>query len=149
MILFDLFTALLVALVAMSFLMLLTGSAREYGPSGTLLFVLLFLFVWAGGVWLAPIGPALGGVYVLGFVLVGLILTLLFAALAPPPRTLPPPDVQLESPEVVEARAQAESTEVAAVGFGLGVLFWVLVALLFFAALFSYYPFAPAPPAGL
>ncbi len=46
-------------------------------------FVVLFLFIWAGGVWIQPFGPALFGVSFIRFLIVGLIATLFILALAP------------------------------------------------------------------
>ncbi|MBN2350975.1 MAG: hypothetical protein JXD23_00290 [Spirochaetales bacterium] len=46
-------------------------------------FVVLFLFIWAGGVWIRPFGPALLGVSFIRFLIVGLVATLFILALAP------------------------------------------------------------------
>lgn len=145
MILFDFIVALVVAILAGSTLVLMGGDGRRYGPGGALLFVLLFLLVWVGGVWLTPVGPAVGGVYVLGFLFVGVFVTLVFAALAPPPpRSRLPIEhpagvVEGQTPAEVEARL-AEQDAADAADVGLGLLFWVLLGLLALAALISYWP---------
>ena len=46
-------------------------------------FVGLFLVTWAGGVWLAPLGPTLYGAPWVGFLIVGLVAALLAAVLTP------------------------------------------------------------------
>ena len=47
------------------------------------LFLILLLPIWAGGVWVGPMGPALFGVYALPFLFVGLGVTLLLVAVTP------------------------------------------------------------------
>jgi hypothetical protein len=49
-------------------------------------FALIFLAAWAGGVWIAPMGPVLFGVYWVPFVVFGLIFALLLAAAMVPAR---------------------------------------------------------------
>ena len=96
------------------------------GPLGGLLFFFLMLFVaiWAGGIWLRPVGPPVGGVSWLGFVAVAVALALILAALTPARR--PPP--------VPPASNEARSAEVAALT--LSIFFWIaMVALLFVIAL--------------
>lgn len=46
--------------------------------------LVLFLFVWAGGVWVTPFGPEAGGIYWLPYVVVGLLAALVLAAATPP-----------------------------------------------------------------
>jgi hypothetical protein len=46
-------------------------------------FIVLFLLIWAGGVWIRPFGPELWGVAFIRFFIVGLIATLFTLALAP------------------------------------------------------------------
>jgi hypothetical protein len=120
---FALFIAILLsAIFAVGF--------RRKGPweSLVLFFLLLFLISWAGGVWLAPMGPPLWGGYWLPFLLVGVIMALLLAALAPPPRE--------SSVELVEEGK--ETAERRAVLTGLGVFFWILVAALVVAIVIRY-----------
>ena len=44
--------------------------------------LILFLATWAGGIWLVPFGPRLWGVAWASFVVVGLVVALLMAALS-------------------------------------------------------------------
>ena len=46
-------------------------------------FFLLFAFIWAGGVWLAPFGPVVGDLYWAPFLVSGILITLLIALLMP------------------------------------------------------------------
>ena len=89
--------------------------AREGAPGYLVVFVLLFLFAWAGSLWLAPFGPAILGVYWLPGLVVTLLIFLLLAALAEhrPPRT------QREARAEIEARQETETA--------LGIFFWVLI----------------------
>lgn len=130
---FDLIWAFLLAWV---FVLLLTGPLGWRHPrkpdspvAETILFLFLifFLAIWAGGVWIAPFGPVIAGRSWLPFVLVGLFLLLLIAAASAPrepPRT------------ATEARLEAE--EAAAVGTALSVFFWILLLGLMAAILVAY-----------
>lgn len=53
-------------------------------------FLLVFLGAWAGGIWIAPVGPRLMGVYWVSFFAVGLIFALLQGALNALPRSSKP-----------------------------------------------------------
>ena len=57
----------------------------EVSPS-RIFFLLLILFfaTWAGGIWLAPVGPRVWGESWLGFLVIALLVGLLMAALARP-----------------------------------------------------------------
>jgi hypothetical protein len=46
-------------------------------------FIVLFFVTWAGGLWLAPIGPLWWGVPWLSFLVVGLVVALLMAGFVP------------------------------------------------------------------
>jgi hypothetical protein len=76
------------------------------GISALFLFMILFLAVWAGGVWITPFGPALWGVYWLPFVVVGILTALLLlAAGAPPPRR---PRTRMDAVQQAEKEWAAE-----------------------------------------
>ena len=85
-------TDLLLALVIATLLVVALGAGLRRQPFGTVLlamFVVLFLATWAGGAWMVPIGPQIGGSSVLSFLIVGLLIALLLTAFIPrqPPRT--------------------------------------------------------------
>ncbi len=113
----DLVLALLIGL-------LLTGiyaiGFRKAGQWASLIafFAIVFLTAWSGGVWLLPRGPAVMGVRLLAFTLVGVIVALIIAALAPPayPR----------SPQAAQRHAAQEKF----VARALNVYFWLLLGIL-------------------
>lgn len=66
------------------------GRRARSGRRIVVFFTLVFLAAWAGGVWIAPVGPRLLGVYWLSFFTVGLIFALLQEGLAALPRRAAP-----------------------------------------------------------
>jgi hypothetical protein len=71
--------------IGLAFTAIFAGIFRRSGPwaSNLVFFAIIFLAAWAGGVWIAPIGPALFGVYWIPYLFFGLIAALLLAAVAP------------------------------------------------------------------
>jgi hypothetical protein len=58
------------------------------------LFFVIFLATYAGGLWIQPVGPALWGVSITAFIVVGSLVALMVAATLPTPRhrtAHPPP----------------------------------------------------------
>lgn len=121
MLILDLVFVLLVSVVLAS---LITGLAGWRHPRlrtgrGTLFFLLFFLIpiVWAGGLWLTPIGPTIYGSYWLPPLLVGLLVTMIVLSIgaAGPP-----------NPEMYQDVGPGEQ---AALGItaALGVFFWLLL----------------------
>lgn len=78
------------------------------------LFVVLFLAIWAGGVWVAPFGPPLFDVHWLPFLLTAVLLATLIAAVVPPSK-------------VTRARIAQSEHEFAE---GLDIFFWILIGAL-------------------
>ena len=78
------------------------------------LFVILFLAIWAGGVWVAPFGPPILDVHWLPFLLTAVLLATLIAAVVPPSK-------------VTRARIAESEHEFAE---GLDIFFWILVGAL-------------------
>ena len=96
----------------------------------------LFLPIWAGGLWLRPIGPRVGGVPILGYALVGLAVSLLLAALLPRPEPEPEPDPdqpRLRREEVLEAQRYEDWGQIA---WFLGIFFAFMIAAIVAGALF-------------
>jgi hypothetical protein len=122
--------ALVIALVLTLILVPLMGWRRPGyeadWSTAVFVFLLLFLFAWAGGVWLTPFGPTLFNVYWLPFVVVALAYALLLLAAAPP--RFPG---KRSRGTVSNASVEAEREEVAATAFGL--FFWVLAVALIIA----------------
>jgi hypothetical protein len=134
MLVWDIVLALIVAVI---FSLLLVAAAGRRGPgpwAGFLFFFLvLFLAVWAAGVWLRPIGPVVYGGYWVGALVVGVLIALLLAAAVPPgPRVTP---VEVETPP---EGAPAETPEEEAVTTALGVFFWILLLGLIAAIVLGY-----------
>ncbi len=111
---------------------------RGPGPAAGLIFfwVLLFLLIWAGAGWIAPVGPVAWGVPWLTLVLLGVVFTLLLAAVLPPK---PPPGPEAGAPGAVES-----SGSVVAAGLAISIFFWVLLGLLVVLIAVS---ISTAPPA--
>jgi len=87
---------------------------RARGPWESLLvfFSIVSLSAWAGGTWISPRGPVLGGVSWIPFLLIGSLTALLLAAT--PKRNTP-----------VEKTAELKREEVI-----LGNMFWILIGVL-------------------
>jgi hypothetical protein len=126
MLIADLLFAFVIAL-------LLTGlfsyGFRKRDPWGnTFVFILLlFLLIWATGVWIPPFGPTIYDVAWIPMIVMGFIFILLFAAAIP------------ESPEMIRRR-QAKPTP--AVGepaiVVLGGFLWLLLIVLLGAVILGY-----------
>jgi hypothetical protein len=127
MLLVDIFFALMLALL---FTAIFGLGFRGYRPGTALLmfFLLLFLLTWTGGVWVAPFGPALWGVPWGGFLIVGLVVAILLAALMPPEPPRP------ARPSEVEAEERGEAAAFAVIN----VFFWLLVVMLLTGLLVHY-----------
>jgi hypothetical protein len=82
-VLIHLLTALVIA--AILGLILVTGLRRTGPWPAALGFLLLItLAAWAGGIWIPPFGPRLWGVALVPFLIAGILVALLLAALTPP-----------------------------------------------------------------
>jgi len=105
---------------------------RGPGPLAGLLFffVLLFFAIWAGGLWMAPLGPPVWGAPWLSFLLVALFLFFLFAALTPAAPRPPRRDIKTGKPIMEEADVLASVV--------MGVFFWLAVIMLIVAIVFGY-----------
>ncbi|MCF8052069.1 MAG: hypothetical protein K9L59_12580 [Desulfobacterales bacterium] len=125
----DLIFALIIAVLMVALFAILF---QIRGPWNSLLwfFVIVLLATWAGGVWLAPMGPPVGEFYWLPFLVVGLVIALLLAAATIP---LPREESTVELVDPKERRAKRW-----AAGTALTIFFWVLILLLL-AAIFMRY----------
>jgi hypothetical protein len=102
--------------------------SREWAwPSVWLLFLIAFLAAWGGGLWIRPIGPPLWGTFWIPFVIAGLLIVLVLAAIAPPRR---PPCTAKEAAEEARATVAAEAT--------LGTFFWLLLIFLIGGVILGY-----------
>lgn len=137
MFLFELLTALVIASVLTSILFGV-GWGRHYreGPGWGLLAwsIIMFLAVWAGGIWMPAFGPRLREVTWLPFVTTGVFIILLLLLATPMPSPWRRPRTRQEAVEQVEMARQKEVVEASIFGCS----FWVLIVLLI-AVLLSRY----------
>ncbi len=142
----DILYALLVAIFLAAVLLGLVGWRRSPSSSGwadaLFLFLVFFLLIWAGGVWLEPFGPVLWGGYWLPFVAVGLIALLLLAAAGTSRRR-----VRRYDDSRIEPARVANEDEGKAVAVAFGAFFWFLLLALVVAIAARYVtgPHVPLP----
>jgi len=98
------------------------GIFRTRGPWSSLVLFLLVVFLasWAGGAWLSPFGPVLWGSSFLPFLLVGLLISLLLAAVAPSEKAE-------STVELVNTRERPRERATALTA--LSVFFWILIGV--------------------
>jgi hypothetical protein len=132
MIVKELLTALLIAsLMVTGFLLLIRSSGTQYGKLW--LFLIVFVATWAGGVWIHPLGPPIGGVYWMTFVLAGIIAVGLIGLFTPNR----PPHGRYETLEKLEQVKKSKELQQVTT-MTLGVLFWVVFSILALAIVFRY-----------
>jgi hypothetical protein len=88
----------------------------------------LFLPTWAGGLWLRPFGPSIGGVTVWPYVLVGAAFALILGALLPRPQPAPergPNEQRLSREEVLSGQRQEDWSRI---GWVFGIFFAFMIA---------------------
>lgn len=108
------------------------GGAYEQGGWGAalVLFAILFLTSWAGGVWLNPVGPRLFGAEWMPFVLMGFVVALLVAAMSPARRPRNRVEAQVQAQEAAAADEVVSTT--------LTAFFWVFAVALIAAITLHY-----------
>ena len=123
----NILLALVVALIFAAILVYGFGR-RAPGPmAGFLFFVaMLFFVVWAGSVWIEPIGPTIGEAPIVTMLLVGLVIAMIIAAVSAP------------TPAEPTAPAEEGVAPRASVGWGCGILFWLTITILMVAAIARY-----------
>ena len=123
----DLLLALVAALIVSS-VFAFGFRRRGLWPRFWLLFLVIFLFTWAGGIWIHPIGPTIKGVFWIPFLIIALLIALFLAAAIPPSYI---PSRTSESRDLKEARRSE-------VNAFLGVFFWILTMILIAAIVVRY-----------
>jgi hypothetical protein len=101
---------------------------HQWGVDLVFFFILLFLFTWAGGIWITPFGPLVWGVPFFSFLLVGLLFALLLAALFPAPNAKR--KAYQSDPEI---RKEAKDAAIAVDAF-----FWILIFALIVSIIVGY-----------
>jgi len=109
-------------LAATAIAILVKGLRYRPGRPVWSLFLLLFFGIWAGGLWMAPVGPTHFGITWLPFVLIGVLLSVLVVALSPQTHRSHQQELELEREVVV----------------GIGLFFWVLIGVLITAIVAAY-----------
>lgn len=126
-------TAFIVALLLSLLLIPVVGRRRPGGDQGwgaaIFFFVLLFLFIWAGGIWVAPaeIGPRMYDIYWVPFFIVGIIVALLIAA------------IPWHYPQTTHVPAEEEVRAESAAATVFGVFFWILAIVLIGVIIAAYW----------
>jgi len=103
-------------------------SRRTAGPFDGMLFLFLviFMFTWGLGSWMTPIGPVVGGVSWLSYLVIAIVVMLLIGAMLPPSR----PRRRGAAERVAEGDEAAR-----AVGITFGFFFWFMLITLFVIAI--------------
>jgi hypothetical protein len=122
----EILIALFVAFAVFWTLLAYGGEGREW--SAWPMFLLFFVAILPVGLWLAPVGPSLVGVYWVPFLFVAVFIAQFWASAPPPVRRLGRRTSEPSVPDIPDDAAPA----------GLGVLFWLLLVGLSMAALVRY-----------
>ncbi len=128
MFLADFVTALVIGVI-FAFILAAIFGRSAWGIPFVFILVIIFGVTWAGGVWVTPFGPTFYGSYWMAFLLIGFIVTIVFAAIIPSGR----------SRKSIRARERESGTkepepEVTAIGN----FFWILLVVLFIILLVYY-----------
>lgn len=97
------------------------------------LFLIIFLGIWAGGIWLKPFGPTLWGIHWPAFLLVGLFMVLLLIVYLPRRG----PRGRLETLNMLD-RIEGEKELQEVTYITLGIFFWLLLAVLVIVIILRY-----------
>ncbi|MDF0651564.1 MAG: hypothetical protein P0121_08875 [Nitrospira sp.] len=127
----EIVVSLTLAFILIGGLIPLVGGRRDVNVWPVL--VLFFLAIWAGGLWLTPIGPSTIGVYWMPFLFVAIFIALFWIAAPPPPKRTN----RAGEPTTTSAMQENDPAVTTA---DLGVLFWILLVALAIAALARYTP---------
>ena len=91
------------------------------------LFFLFFMPIWGGGLWLEPIGPAMGGSHLFNFLIIAFVIMLFFAVVW---AVIPGTEFSWDN-EAMAAEANDDDG-------GWGALFWVFILILIVIIIFGY-----------
>lgn len=124
------------AFFALVFAAILSLGFRRRGPgpaNGILfLFLIIFMFTWAFGSWMQPIGPTQWNVSWLGYLLIAFFLMLLLGALIPPSA---PRNRIINKSELDEEVMKDKTSTIAEVTFG--IFYWFMIIALLVLAIIS------------
>ena len=128
----EFFASFIMAVILTGLYMFMT---REAGQRTGLiwLFLIIFLAIWAGGIWLRPFGPTVWGIHWIVFLSVGLIIVLFLFILIPRKA----PRGRHETLDMLD-RIEEEKKLEKVTYITLSVFLWVLLSVLVIAILLHY-----------
>ncbi len=88
------------------------------------LFMLFFLPIWGGGLWLEPIGPDIGGSYVSNFIIIAFVICLFFGVVW---AVIPGTEFSWDEPTKVDDE-----------NCGWGGLFWIFILFIILSIVLGY-----------
>jgi hypothetical protein len=113
---------------AILFAVLLPSLFRRDGPGpwrGILFyFLIIFLFTWAVGSWISPVGPVAYGTSWMGYLFIAFFIMILIGVLVPPSPPAPPTENEKDMRDI-NRRTSGDYT-----GISFGVFFWALIIIL-------------------
>src|SRR6056297_1018882 len=113
---------------AIVFALLLPSLFRREGPGpwhGILFyFLIIFLFTWAIGSWMTPVGPVAFGTSWMGYLFIAFFIMILIGVLVPPRPPAPPPE---SDKDIHDASMRKDRYNT---GITIGIFFWALIIIL-------------------
>lgn len=110
MLLAEFLTALIMAVVISGLFGIIFGLKHTRGQKGLssilLLFVIVLLAAWAGGLWITPFGPAIQDVHWLPYLITGLIFGFLFVAAWRPRKANSKVEKIIEEKDLAEKKSE-------------------------------------------
>lgn len=132
MLLVEMVTSIIFALLS-SVLAIYLLKRRGYQFAFFWLFVFMLLATWAGGIWIRPIGPDVGGLFIIPFIIAGALAVCLLMAFTRPPG----PRGRRETLDMLERiQQQRELKKITTIS--LNIFFYVLLALLVVVIVWRY-----------
>jgi hypothetical protein len=132
MLLAEFLTALIISLAISGLFALIFGLRHTQGNKGLssflLLFVVVFLAAWAGGLWITPFGPAIQNVHWLPYLITAIMFGLLVIAVLRPQKS----DSKVQ--EVIKEKDLAEKKSESS----MGAVLWIFILLLIVAVIVNY-----------
>jgi hypothetical protein len=108
---------------------------RAPGPAGGAIFIflILFMFTWAIGIMIDPLGPVFYGIPWVEYLLVAFAIMLLIGALLP--RSRPEEQTRIHSKLDVDEKVKRRQQGAVAFQLTFGIFFWLMIFVLFMAAI--------------
>lgn len=122
--------AILIAAIIFLVLFYAFSSRRIWGK-WWVLFLILFMFIWAASFWLVPVGPVYGGIAWFSLIYIGLIFGILVLAIKAK-------DTSSREKNETSIKKRKQTKEEKKAIKGIKTLLWVLTGLLLFAILLGY-----------